>query len=120
MKKSNNNPQSGGRKQGNDPSKNDPTKQDERDNDATRIRPEKDNREKPATPPDPGGGGRNPGIEEPGTGAPYKRNPQHKPDVVEEPDRKQDGAINKGYNPASPRNRQNDTSERTDSGDAVM
>ena len=43
-----NNPATGNAgKEGNNPYKNDPTKKDERDNDATRIRPEKDNQEKP-------------------------------------------------------------------------
>jgi hypothetical protein len=119
MKQSGKSTTSGGGKQTNDPRKNDPTKQDERDNDATRIRPEKDNKEKPATPPEPGGSGINEGVEEPSKQPPYKRTPANKPEPVEEPG-KQKGGINKAYNPAAPDNKQNDTNEKDDSGNPVL
>jgi|GEM_PF-3753653 len=117
----NNTATSGSGKDGNDPYKNDPTRQDERDNDATRIRPEKGNREKPAVPPEPGG--KNPGsgeVEEPVRPAPYKRTPTHKPEPVVEPGKQEGSGINKGYNPAAPENKNNEEQERSDSGDPVM
>ena len=120
MNQKNNPATNKGSRQGNDPSKNDPTKQDERDNDATRIRPSKEN-DKPATPPEPGGKGTgNQGIEEPGQQPPYKRTPAHKPAPVEEPGRQEGGGINKGNNPAAPVNKQNSTQETDDSGNPVM
>jgi hypothetical protein len=120
--KQQNNPASAGGKQGNDPRRNDPTKQDERDNDATRIVPERENREKPVTPPAPGGGNGpgNAGIEEPTSQPPYKRTPTHKPAPVEEPGKQEGSGINKGYNPAVPGNKTDDSRERDDSGNPVM
>ena len=118
MKKQNITP-SGGSKHGNDPRKNDPTKQDERDNDATRIRPETEKQERPEEPPaNPSTGPSNKGIEEPEKEEPYKRTPGKNQDPVGEPGGQPD--INKGHNPAAPRNRQDDTSERDDSGNPVM
>ena len=98
--------------------KNDPTKQDERDNDATRIRPEKEKQERPEEPPaNPSTGPSNKGVEEPEKGEPYKRTPgQQEP--VEDPGLQQPDI--KGHNPAEPRNRQNDTTEKDDSGNPVM
>jgi hypothetical protein len=101
---------------GNNRQKNDPTKQDESDNDATRIRPEKEKQEKPGEPsPDPSTGPDNKGIEEPGKGEPYKRTPDQKQTAVEEP--VQPGKAN---NPANPRYKGNDSVEKDDSGTPVM
>lgn len=116
MNQKNKQPRSDGGKHGNDPRKNDPTKQDERDNDATRIRPEKENKEKPAMPPDPGG--RTPGNE--GVEEPGKSNPElHKPEQPRETGKQQGAGINKGNNHAEPRSR-NSAGEQDDSGQPVM
>ena len=118
MKKQNM-PPTGGSKHGNDPRKNDPTKQDERDNDATRIRPEKEKQERPEEPPaNPSTGPSSKGVEEPGNDEPYKRTPGQKHEPVVDPGRSESEI--KGHNPAEPRNRQNESTERDDSGNAVM
>jgi hypothetical protein len=118
MEKQNMQP-SDGPKHGNDPRKNDPTKQDERDNDATRIRPEKEKQERPEEPSsNPSTGSSNKEIEEPEKGEPYKRTPDHKQAPVAEPD-KQTG-VNKDYNPAAPQNKRDATTEQDDSGNPVM
>ena len=121
MKKQNNPTTPQGGKHGSDPHKNDPTKQDERDNDATRIRPEKESPQKPATPPNPERNGpSNPGIEDPAVQPLYKRTPENVPNPVKEPERQPGGEINKGYNPAAPGSKQNDPIEKDDSGNPVM
>lgn len=117
--KNQNIPPTGGSKHGNDPQKNDPTKQDERDNDATRIRPEREKKETPEEPPaNPSTGPSGKGIEEAEKGEPYKRTPGEKQDPVGESGRQQSEI--KGHNPAEPRNHQNDTTEKDESGNPVM
>jgi len=112
---------SGGSKQGDTSNKKGPAKQDKRENDPTRIRPENENQVPPVeAPEDPSSGPRNKGIEDPGTQSPYNRTPGHKQDPVEEPGKEQGSDINKGYNPAAPNNRQDETTERDDSGNPVM
>ena len=118
MKSKNNLPTAAG-KHANDPRKNDSTKQDERDNDATRIRTDKEKSEKPAMPSDPSGkGAGNRGVEEPEIPQPGKR-PGHKPEPVTEPAKQQGSAINKNINPAT-HNRQDESQERDDSGKPVL
>src|SRR4051812_30787868 len=117
--KNQNMPPTGGPKHGNDPRKNDPTRQDERDNDATRIRPEKENQQPSEPPIDPSRGPSTKGIEEPAKGEPYKRTPEeNKQKQVEEPDKKNSAV--KGHNPAEPKNHSNDSAEKDDSGNPVM
>lgn len=111
----------------NDPGKVDPTKQDERDNDATRIRPEKEQKKTPETPEtpetQPGGtklpGNKGKGEYDPQEEPPYKRE-RHKPEPIEEPSKQQGSEINKGYNPAVPGNNKNEPQERDDQGNAVV
>ena len=101
--------------------KNDPTKQNERDNDATRIRPEKQKREQPETPPDnPGNAPGNKGVADPELKESVEKEPRSKQSPLEEPGPQQQAENDRGYNSAFPANKQNDTTEKDDSGNPVM
>ncbi len=102
----------------NDPNKTDPTKQDERDNDATRIRPEKERDDNPGEQPKENiKGSRNRGAEE---DTPYKREAANKPvPTTQEPGRQLGSEISKGYNPASGE-KNTGSPERDDQGNPVL
>jgi hypothetical protein len=111
--KNQNMPPTGEAKHGSDPRKNDPTKQDERDNDATRIRPENEKKEKQEEPsPNPSTSPSNKEVDEPRKEEPYQRTPGQSQNPVIEP--------GKTNNPAEPKNREEDTTEKDDSGNPVL